>query len=155
MEEEGRKILLQLIEKYHGRKILEVGCGNDKLISILSKKFDAIIKCVDPYGYGKNIIRMKGEEVSKLNEKFDVVYTLMSLHHMEASLFLKEASKVLNDDGKIIIVDWKHGTYTGVPEYYFSLGEVIEMMKDYEIIEKGITRYHFYVVGKKSRSKNS
>jgi len=148
MEEEGRKLLLKLIEKYVGKRMLEVGCGDDALLSFISKKFNATVKCIDPYGYGKNIIRMRGEEISKLDEKFDVVYTIMSLHHMDAKLFLEEAIKVLGNEGKIIIVDWKKGIETGVPEYYFSLDEVIQMMKNYEIIEKGEEKYHFYVVGK-------
>ncbi len=93
---------------------------------------------------------MRGEEIAKLNEKFDVIYSVMSLHHMDASIFLKEAIRTLNDDGKLIIVDWKKGVDTGIPEYYFSLNEVTAMMKDYEIIERGEEKYHFYVVGKRS-----
>ncbi len=31
-------MLLHLIEKHHGSKMLEVGCGNDKLASLISKK---------------------------------------------------------------------------------------------------------------------
>ena len=150
MEREGRKLLLHLIEKYGygSKKMLEVGCGSNELLMKISKKYNADVKCIDPYGYGKNIIKMHGEDIAKLNEKFDVVYSVMSLHHMNASIFLKEAVKVLNENGKLIIVDWKHGVDTGFPEYYFSLEEVLEMMKDYEIIEKGNARYHFYVVGK-------
>ena len=151
MEEEGRRLLLRLLEKYHGGKMLEVGCGSDELISYISERFGVEAKCIDPYGYGRNIVKMRGEEIAKLNEKFDVVYSVMSLHHMDAAIFLKEAIKVLNDDGKLVIVDWKHGVDTGFPEYYFSLDEVMEMMDDYEIVEKGYERYHFYVVGKNKK----
>ncbi|MCD6222527.1 MAG: hypothetical protein J7K12_02440 [Thermoplasmata archaeon] len=92
---------------------------------------------------------MRGEDIAKLGKKYDVIYSVMSLHHMNAHLFLKEAIKALEEDGKLIIVDWKKGIETGVPEYYFSLDEVIAMMENYEIIEKGETRYHFYVVAKR------
>ncbi|KAA0004217.1 MAG: class I SAM-dependent methyltransferase [Thermoplasmata archaeon] len=151
MEKEGRNLLLKLLEKHHGNKMLEVGCGSNELALLISKKFNSNVKCIDPYGYGKNIIKMRGEEIAKLNEKFDVIYSVMSLHHMDAFIFLKEAIKALNNNGKLIIVDWKKGVETGVPEYYFSLNEVIAMMKDYEIIDKGEKKHHFYVVGKENK----
>jgi len=149
MEREGRKLLLHLIERHDGKKMLEVGCGSDELAKSISKKFGASVECIDPYGYGKNVIRMRGEDIAKLGKKYDVIYSVMSLHHMNAHLFLKEAIKALEKDGKLIIVDWKKGIETGVPEYYFSLDEVIAMLKSYEIIEKGEARYHFYVVAKR------
>ena len=150
MEEEGRKILIKLLEKHGGKKMIEVGCGNDELLKKISKIFGADVKCIDPYGYGENVIRMKGEEIAKINEKFDTIYTVMSLHHMDAMKFLKEAINALNEDGKIIVVDWKKGVDTGVQEYYFSLKEVLDMMVGYKIIDKGEKKYHFYVVAKRN-----
>ena len=103
MEREGRKLLLHLIERHDGKKMLEVGCGSDELAKSISKKFGASVECIDPYGYGKNVIRMRGEDIAKLGKKYDVIYSVMSLHHMNAHLFLKEAIEALEEDGKLII----------------------------------------------------
>lgn len=147
MEKEAHEIAKKLIKKYIGKNMLEVGCGDEKFMEEISKIYDINIICIDPYGHGKNIIRMRGEEIEKLNKKFDLIYTIMSFHHIEdAKKFLKGVKNSLKENGKIIIIDWKNGVYTGVPEYYYSLKEVIEMMKDYKIIEAKEEKYHFYIV---------
>jgi len=54
----------------------------------------------------------------------------------------------MGKNGKIILVDWKKGVDTGIPEQYFSLEEVKEKVeKIFRIIEKGEGRFHFYIVG--------
>ena len=147
MEKEGYNVAINLIEKYLGKEILEVGCGYSQLMRKISDKHGINVICIDPYASGKNIIRMKGEDISMLNKNFDVIYSVMSFHHIEnVKKFLEGAKKSLKHDGKLIIVDWKKGIYTGVPEYYYSLDEVIEIMKEYKIIEANEEKYHFYIV---------
>ena len=147
MEKEGYNIAINLIEKYLGKEILEVGCGYGQLMKKISEKHSINVMCIDPYAHGKNVIKLKGEDISLLNKKFDIIYSVMSFHHIgNVKKFLEGAKKSLKDNGKLIIVDWKKGTYTGVPEYYYSLNEVIEIMKEYKIIEAKEEKYHFYLL---------
>ncbi|MCD6481769.1 MAG: hypothetical protein J7L31_05815 [Thermoplasmata archaeon] len=78
-----------------------------------------------------------------------MVYSLQSLHHfLSLEKFLNEGRRIMGKNGKIILVDWKKGVDTGIPEQYFSLEEVKEKVeKIFRIIEKGEGRFHFYIVG--------
>ncbi len=157
MEEQGRKLLLKLIEKYvrKGNNLLEIGCGDDAMINKLSSMYGISAKCIDPYGYGKNVIKIEGERVDELNEKFDIIYSIMSFHHLSnPEKFFDASLRVMKENAIMIIVDWKKGVNTGFPEYYFDVEEVISMMDGYKIIEHGNERYHFYAVATKSNQQN-
>ena len=151
MEKEGRKLLEKLLKKYvsRGMKLLEIGCGNDEIMHELEKKFDVDVICVDPYGYGRRVIKIRAEEISSLSRKFNIIYSIQSFHHIaDGEKFLEGAEKIILEGGKIILVDWKRGVDTGIPEQYFSLEEVKEKVeKIFRIIEKGEGRFHFYIVG--------
>ncbi|MCD6222526.1 MAG: hypothetical protein J7K12_02435 [Thermoplasmata archaeon] len=43
MEREGRKLLLHLIERHDGKKMLEVGCGSDELAKSISKNLGRVL----------------------------------------------------------------------------------------------------------------
>ena len=152
MERVGHNLMLKIMEKYikEGEKGLEIGCGDEKLMNILSKKFHLDIICADPYAHGKRVFNVKGEEISSLKRKFDFIYSVMSLHHIaNIKKFFEEAKKSLRKEGKIMIVDWKKGVETGVYEEYFSLQEVLNLISQYfHLLEWGNDAFHFYIVAK-------
>ncbi len=149
MEAEGYELLLKLIEKYIGnrKKLLEVGCGNERLMNKISSLHNVEIKCADPYGYGRNVINIEGEKIDELNEKFDMIYSIMSFHHLhDPKKFLNASLKAMMENAVLIIVDWKNGVNTGFPEYYYSVDELLSMMHFYDILGHGNGKYHLYVV---------
>ena len=151
MEREGRKLLMNLLEKYveDGMELLEVGCGNGDIMEKVEENFGVEAICADPYGHGKNVFHVRAEELSSLGKKFDIVYSLQSLHHfLSLEKFLNEGRRIMRKNGKIILVDWKKGVDTGIPERYFSLEEVKEKVeKLFRIIERGEGEFPFYIVG--------
>jgi SAM-dependent methyltransferase len=63
--------------------------------------------------------------MDQLAERFDLVYTRYTLHHLGAPRrFPEKARSVLCPDGILLIVDWVKGARTGVPERYLALQTV-------------------------------
>ena len=148
MENEGDEILQGLLSKFlrPGMKIVEVGCGSSDLIEKLERKYKIKGICVDPYGYGKKIVKIAAENIDDIGEKFDLIYLIRTLHHLNVDYFSKSAYLSLKKGGKMIIVDWKKGANTGVSERYFSLKEILALFRDFHVIEKGEGMWNFYLV---------
>ena len=114
------------------RNVLEIGCGIGDFVRFLaSKGLDAT--GIDPYASpqkGKNyrIERGYGEELPFKDGSFDAVVSVRTLHHTDAKRTIKEAYRVLRDDGMICISDWKKGADTGIKENYFSPEEIKDML---------------------------
>ncbi|RLD15195.1 MAG: hypothetical protein DRI28_01330 [Caldiserica bacterium] len=158
-EIEGYKDLFNLIEKVikPGYTVLDVGCGDGDVLKFLEEEFKIEGVGIDPFCFyhrvGKNIkcIELSGENIDKIKEKFDIIYSINSLHHLNNhKLFLDKIKKVLKRKGFLILVDWKKGYDTGVRENYFSLeeieGELIR--RGIKIVESGTTVSHWYILGK-------
>ncbi len=137
---------IELFEKIYKRnhKVLDVGCGNGELIESLKHNYGAKIVGIDPYPIlnmkeeRQECYELKGEEINQLDQIFDIIYTIKTLHHLnKPNLFLKNSKKVLNNKGHIIIVDWKEGVNNGLNEEYFNLDEVMLKLKEqgYKIIQ--------------------
>ncbi len=159
MEKEGDSLLTKSLKIYisGGEILLEVGAGNCNLLKKIVKKFKVYGYGIDPFLYQRQENEVKcfplsGEEISKLNKKFDIIYLIRSFHHIKnREKFLKEAGKGLKKDGKLIIVDWKKGTETGIDEYYYDILEVSELLKkeNFKIVEEKELKWNFLVVAKK------
>jgi SAM-dependent methyltransferase len=77
---------------------------------------------IDPYASNtKRCHRLRAEEMDQLTERFDLVYTRYTLHHLDApQRFPEKVRAVLRPGGVLLIVDWVKGARTGVPERYLA-----------------------------------
>lgn len=103
-----------------GDKIMDVGCGNGRLINAFGKKeikylgvdqSKALLKEAKKIHPDKNFVEGNILELSKLPEiNFDYVFSVAVLHHLpgiETKVqALKQLKNKLNDNGEIIITVW-------------------------------------------------
>ena len=165
MDREGDQLLLYAIKKYvvRGSYVLEVGAGNCSFLEKVVEEFGVVGYGVDPFISTRSIgnlkcLSMVGEEISELDVKFPLIYLIRSFHHISnVRRFLLAALSVLLPEGKLIIVDWKKGTKTGVPEYYYDIQEVTELMLNtsYKIVEAKEGKWNFLVVGEPTTTPHS
>jgi len=114
-----------------GGRVLDVGCGGGHTLRALARRGVEGIG-IDPHPYGRAPCRrLRAEEISTLQEQFDLVYTLHALHEFDApEQFVREAKEVLQPDGVLLIMDWARGARTGVRERYFAIETVAGWMAD-------------------------
>ncbi len=160
MEKHAYKLAETLLSQYIKplSYILEVGCGDGEFLkSFLYKRKDLKAMCIDPHQfnhieYGITFYKGTAETVIELEETFHIIFTIMSLHHfIDIEAFFVASNARLIKGGKIIVIDWKKGIDTGIPEKYFSLDEIETVMKktNFAIEEKKEEKFHFYLVGSK------
>ena len=93
--------------------ILDVGCGNGSFTQVLSATFaDSDITAVDtsiPKLFSHDnvaFIQGSAEQLPFPSESFDLVVTVLSLHHWkEKGIGISEIYRVLKKDGRLIIGD--------------------------------------------------
>ena len=95
-------------------KVLEIGCGDGRISSLLAVESGSLI-AIDPDE--KKILQAKthilnvdfqigsGEELNFPNSFFDIVIFTLSLHHQNSQKALAEATRVLKNSGKIIVIE--------------------------------------------------
>ncbi len=153
---EAHDLARYLIGKYAGkaRQILEVGCGSGAMLREMTQTLKASGCGIDPFVFesGEESVcfkPLKAQELTLLGRRFDLVYTVHSLHHFEKiPQFLRALEKALSWPGVFVLVDWKKGAQTGIPERYFSLKEITGLMKDFnfKLLEIGEAGDNFYLV---------
>ncbi len=156
MYQEGDRLLNDFISEFIRKndKILEVGAGSCAFLEKLIRKYSIIAYGVDPYGFNlekKNIkcFSLEGEKINSIGEQFNIIFAVRSFHHItDTDKFFKAVYDSLSPFGKLIIVDWKKGTDTGIPEHYYSLDEMRKFCKKYSfsIVKSIELQYNFGIV---------
>ena len=128
-EDSAEKIVATIIQLtgLADRCVLEIGCGSGRITSLLAAHTDQII-AIDP---DPELIRQacselpgvdfrlaKGENLPFSDHRFDLVLFTLSLHHQDSRAALSEATRVLKDGGRILVVE---PAEDGEVERYFTL----------------------------------
>jgi|LGOV01.1.fsa_nt_gb ubiquinone/menaquinone biosynthesis C-methylase UbiE len=109
------KIILNHIDKFGVGKILDVGCGDGYITSLIFKKFEDVVG-IDISKKAINFAREKNQgakfvvgtctNIPFSDESFDIIVASEVIEHVsynDGKVFLKEARRVLTPKGKIII----------------------------------------------------
>ena len=112
----------------NAKKILEIGCGDCRLANYLARHIGCTVIGVDKNDGDFTRGRREGQKLkvsdlvycikgdaeylsSFLAEKFDVCISLYVLHELRKPLkVLKEIKRILNRNGKIIVIDFPKGS---------------------------------------------
>ena len=105
-----------------GREMLEIGCGDGRLSSLLADKVKSLT-AIDPDQAMINQARKEisdvdfrvgyGEKLEFNERSYDIALFSYSLHHQDCVKALDEAKRVLRDNGSILIIEPStEGEYT-------------------------------------------
>jgi SAM-dependent methyltransferase len=134
-----------------GGRVLDVGCGGGHTLRALARRGVEGIG-IDPHPYGRAPCRrLRAEEISALEEQFDLIYTLHALHEFDApERFPREAKDALRPGGVLLIMDWVRGAGTGVRERYFTSKTVAGWMADagFDILQQEVRGQTMILVGR-------
>lgn len=119
MEYDTEQLTTKRIQQYTEFKnkiVLEIGCGSGEISSLLANDTEQYIG-IDPdikaiydagqtYGNEKVDFRIgRGESLTFPDSQFDLVLFILSLHHQNSSLALKEADRVLKEKGILVVIE--------------------------------------------------
>jgi len=117
MEYDKDNLTIEIINKlvdFRGKVVLEVGCGDGKISSLLAhntKRYIGIdtdsqsIKNATSDFENVDFQMGNGESLDFKNSYFDIVLFTLSLHHQNSKLALKEAKRVLTPKGQLLILE--------------------------------------------------
>lgn len=117
MEQDGERITLDKILKFvdfQGKEVLEIGCGDGRITSQLVSKAKRLVAIdPDPESIAQAAIHVRGgdfrigsgEHLEFPSACFDVTLFTLSLHHQNSRRALREAKKVLRDQGQVLILE--------------------------------------------------
>jgi ubiquinone/menaquinone biosynthesis C-methylase UbiE len=116
-----------------GDKVLDVGCGNGRILDIFEDKtidftgIDSSGKLIEiakqEYGNRGTFYKQCGTALHFDDESFDVLYSLAVIHHIPSKeyreLFVRELYRTLKPGGTLIITTWN----LWHPKFYRALRE--------------------------------
>jgi SAM-dependent methyltransferase len=135
-----------------GGTVLDVGCGGGHTLAVLADRSMSGVG-VDPYPHGGEVPcwRLRAEEIGTLEERFDLIYTVYSLHHFDAPRqFLREAKRILRPTGVLLIVDWVKGAKTSVQEHYFATETIARWMATvgFDLVRQEVREQTMVIIGR-------
>jgi SAM-dependent methyltransferase len=155
MLSEGEMLDLIITWLPTGGRVLDIGCGNGRLLTALAERGVSGIG-IDPYASDvEHCRRLRAEEMDQLADRFDLVYTRYTLHHLDApQRFPEKVRSVLCPGGVLLIVDWVRGARTGVPERYLAPQTVAEWVSKagFQLLCEDVRGQSMVVVGKLPRT---
>lgn len=149
--------LLRYLLRRHVKKannILEVGAGSGQLLREMTRFYGAFGCATDPYLFEQEEEKicfraLKAEELAQLQHRFDLIFSVHALHHFfDVEKFVQALEHILGWSGRIVLVDWKQGAETGIPERYFRLEQVQRFFQaaNFTILAEGETKDNFYLI---------
>ncbi len=117
MEYDIEQMISKMIKKqtdFKHKIVLEIGCGGGKLSSLLANDTEQYIgidpdtKAISDASQTHDNVDFRvgsGESLAFSGSRFDLVLFTLSLHHQNSTLALKEAGRVLKNDGKLVIIE--------------------------------------------------
>ena len=105
-----QKRFISLINSYlgKGQPVLDIGCGNGYIMGNLkANSVIGIDQCFEMLAQGnnKNFLCADAENLPFPKDSFDAVYSVDLLEHIpNPDIMVKESSRVLKDNGKLIII---------------------------------------------------
>lgn len=93
------------------------------------------------------LIHSKSSEI-KIRD-IDTVFSILSLHEINLEKSLKTFEKVLNEEGRLFIVDWSQNAETeNIPprEKLFTAQEASEKISKYFKVKKSVERYDTFLI---------
>lgn len=117
MEEYSDQKIYEKIVKYTdlaNKNILEIGCGDGRISSLLSEESDSLIavdsdekkiRQAKAHISGVDFRIGSGEKLNFPNNFFDIVIFTLSLHHQNSQKAISEATRVLKIGGKILVIE--------------------------------------------------
>jgi SAM-dependent methyltransferase len=146
---DGRS-LIEILKNFlpAGASVLELGMGPGKDLDILSKSYKVTGSDYSPVFL--DLYREKNKNADLLllnavtletNRTFDCIYSnkvLMHLTREELARSFKRQKEILNDNGILLHSFWKGSkeeAYDGLRFIYYSEDELLEFVKDFELLE--------------------
>jgi ubiquinone/menaquinone biosynthesis C-methylase UbiE len=112
--EQATRKIIERIANSQAKRVLEIGCGDGKVTSAFVGKSKKIVAIdTDKAKIAKVKKKIKnvdfrigtGECLAFKKESFDLVLFSLSLHHQDSRVALKEAHRVLRQNGQLIIME--------------------------------------------------
>lgn len=151
---------LLMLKKYlkSNSKILDLGCGNGRLVQLVEKKDDIdyigidiskqMIEIAKKNNPQKQFVLQEDPlKINFKNESFDQVFCLSVFHHIPSHDFrieyLKEIKRVIKQDGNLVMLNWNLKARKGIKLKIF-----IDYLKN-----KGLDFKDIYLPFKNERGK--
>lgn len=149
-----------------GYKVIDIGAGEGKLDLELLNHIDVHFELCDinreklafiPPSPSISINATDGIELDFSDESFDVAFFINALHHFEKPyLSIKEAIRVLNKNGKLLIIDYeKQSLLTKIfgiiakiqkrDRNFFTLNELTKYLESSGLTTQSIRINHFQI----------
>jgi ubiquinone/menaquinone biosynthesis C-methylase UbiE len=151
MEYDTEQMTAKMIKKqseFKDKIVLEIGCGGGEISSFLANDTEKYIgidpdtKTISDASQTYDNVDFwvgTGESLAFSDSRFDLVLFTLSLHHQNSTLALKEADRVLKNDGELVIIE---PSIKGEFQQFFHLfnDETLKIQNAYRsLIDSGLT----------------
>ena len=151
------EFLLEYLEKKEFHSIIEVGCGDGRIISEVYRKFkNKKIKGIDisnkaiffAKAFNYEILEIfEAKNIEKCNQKYDIILLIEVFEHIPLDIrdsFLKSLKKIMHKDSFLIMTVPHKNRQMDIRHYeHFTLASLKSYFSDFELIEsKFIARKH-------------